>query len=562
MAKIKFDNGVEVEFAGNPTPQDVEEVAQTLQRQGRLPGPSSQPKQPGFIQSAVQSIAQPVGKLGLSLASVPLQAASIGADLMGRKDIGDKLWQGVEKLKSGVDAGYLGNIKSFQGDGSVAGLKDAIGTGAQVGSLAVPGGAGLGGKLISGGVSGAAYGAGETLAEGGSFGDAAIAGLKGGALGVGTAGVLHGAGKTVSAIPKIAGSASKFVTSQSTGLSPKTISTILKNPEKITDDVIKSFDDTALATDVNRAIKGRLSELSNTGKEYNLIREARKPVEIPFNSFKSVIQKYGLDLDADGKIVTSIESVPLKQGDLNDLQRFYSQYGKENSLTSNSLLNTRQALDQLADWGAEKSDVSNRIAKDLRVLYDTAAKKQLPELAALDAKFAPEVKLLNKVKKDYLNADGSLKDNAVTKLRNLGNKGREQVLGRLEKIVPGIGERINIAAAIDDIAASQGLKVGAYVRGGLAAGFTLGGGNPIAALAGMLVANPAIAVPLIRTFGKTRGVASPVVEKIISNIQKGKPVSDAVKKFIYAAMADAVNETPEDSKVKKSTDDYLKELGF
>ena len=45
MSKIKFDNGVTVNFDGTPTPQDVEEVAQNLNLK---PEQQAQDK-PGFF---------------------------------------------------------------------------------------------------------------------------------------------------------------------------------------------------------------------------------------------------------------------------------------------------------------------------------------------------------------------------------------------------------------------------------------------------------------------------------------------------------------------------------
>jgi hypothetical protein len=476
----------------------------------------------------------------------------------------------------GIIPGSMINIEATKS--GVAGAKQIGGEALKTASYIAPAGRTIKGATALGGASGAAYGAGDVLEQGGTAGEALTAGAISGAASALTAGAIKGAGPLAKNVKdRVVNPSVKFTTSQATGMSPNSISQMLKNPEKFTAEAIEQFDEMALPTRIDKALKSELSRVSDTGKEYSMIRSARTPVDIPRDGIVSVLNKYGIDFDADGKMIRTIDTVPMKPGDQADIERFWNQYGKYEKLTSNSVLNARGALDILADYGKDpsKSDVSNRIAKDIRSLYDGAAKAQIKGLDAVDKKYAPMKKEITKLRRDYLNEDGSLKDNALSKIHNLTTANRSIVLKRLEKLIPGIGEEINTAAALRDIAASQGIKVGTYARGslfgagaGTAVGAAVGGpmgavvGSTLGTTFGLLIANPATAVPIIRAFAKSKKIAEPVIEGIIDRIRRGKPLSDGVKKLIYAAIADHVGDSTVQKEDNQTTDSYLKSLGL
>ena len=68
--------------------------------------------------------------------------------------------------------------------------------------------------------------------------------------------------------------------------------------------------------------------------------------------------------------------------------------------------------------------------------------------------------MLKKIKADWLDKSGNLKDTAMTRIANLTKAGREQALSRLENISPGITQKVNSLRAIEDIKNASGLKVG------------------------------------------------------------------------------------------------------
>lgn len=313
----------------------------------------------------------------------------------------------------------------------------------------------------------------------------------------------------------------EFGTSQATGLAPKTIKTILENPEQFSSEKMQQYTRENIAQSVHSAIDERVRALSETGKGYESIRNSDatlipKPDGSPAVDFPSVLQKHkiGFTVDEAGniKLKTTADSLPLNRADVAALEDFINTYNQP-SLSANGVLNAREAMSQLAKYDSAKTGNLERVARDLRSTLDTVAKEQLPGLAELDAQYAPEVQILKKVKKDYFNADGTFKDNAISKIANLTNEGRQNILARLEKIQPGISKHIAILKAVEDIAAAKGQKVGTYARAGVAA-FGAATLN-VPAIVAAVLSSPEIATQILRGYGKTRGVPSSVVNKAI-----------------------------------------------
>ena len=88
------------------------------------------------------------------------------------------------------------------------------------------------------------------------------------------------------------------------------------------------------------------------------------------------------------------------------------------------------AVDKATEW----------LIREMRWVIDNRAKWSIEWLKALDDKYASSLKEIADIKKDWLNPDGSLKDNARSKLRNLTKAWNEEKLTRLEKLVPWISQ--------------------------------------------------------------------------------------------------------------------------
>lgn len=335
--------------------------------------------------------------------------------------------------------------------------------------------------------------------------------------------------KTAQKVGQGVTSTAKYATSQATGLNPETITQLLKNPNAFKAENLTSRSE--ITESVKNALDSRLSELSGLGKEYGVLRETPQIVTIPPNTIRDVLGKYGVKLDENNRIVTSVESRPLSVGDKNAIQDFIDNYGNQKVLSSNAFLNVREALSNLSKYDASKTNISTTISRDLRSVYDDAGKTQIRGLKELDAQYAPERQLLGQLKKDIFTPQGELKDGAISKIANITGAGKEKVLARMKEIVPDIDQRVRVLKAVEDIERSSGIKVGTYARGAGAA-IGVGTGN-IPLLIGAILAQPQIAVPLLKGAGYVGAKAAPILNTLrtiandINNFKLPTPLIDA-----------------------------------
>lgn len=320
------------------------------------------------------------------------------------------------------------------------------------------------------------------------------------------------AGKAVSAT-------AKFGSSQLTGLSPETIKTIRENPKSFSPREISSSDRSAVVDTVHKAIEQRINDLSETGKGYEVIRKSGAVAKTNPSWVVDSLKKNGW-ADQTGAIKET-KLANISGSEQAALKKFQDVWGSKQKLTAEEFLDGRKYLDTWSKWQSEvqATDSGKALFRQLRNDFNESVGRQYKGLAELDAKYGPEMVELRKIQDDYLNPDGSLKDNASSKIANLSNKGREQVLARLEKIAPDIGRQVRVLKAIEDINAATGQKVGTYARAGALGGAGVATMNP-ALIAAAIVANPAIATQIIRFFGATSKAASSVIERATNSVKE------------------------------------------
>lgn len=345
--------------------------------------------------------------------------------------------------------------------------------------------------------------------------------------------------KTGEGIKSTIGKSAGFVASQTTGLNPETIKQVILKPESFTSAEMAKMERGTLADRVKTSLDARIKDLSETGKGYNEIRQGSAIVEVNPTKIAEVFDKYGIKFDNTGKIIRDVETPPLKPGDITAFEDFQRIFGDETYLSSNAFLNARTTLSEMAKYDSTKTGLSEVVSRDLRKVYDEIGKTQLPRLKALDEKYAPEVKELKQLKKDYLKPDGTLKDGAMNKIANLTGKGKDLILARLEKLTPGITEDIKVLKAVEDIQLSGGQKVGTYVRAGLTGGL-LATGNPLIAIAQLLLSQPAIVIPLLRAFGKARGIKVSIINSIIDKLKRGVSLTVGEQGILNQSIDDVV----------------------
>ncbi len=328
------------------------------------------------------------------------------------------------------------------------------------------------------------------------------------------------ASKTGDVVGGMTTGAAKTAAKQFSGLDMPTIQRVVSNPEKFTPEAMHQVTRSSVGEEVKAPLETRISDLSATGKEYGTIKDAKTPVRIDPQKFIDVLNKHGIEADKEGNLITTAESVPLSPGDKSSIEAFIKQYGPGKVNNSNSFLNARKALDNLSSWDSSKTDISNVISRSLRNVYDDAGKAQIPGLKEIDAKYAPEVKELRQLKKDYLNPDGTLKDSALNKIANATGKGKDAQLARLEKLSPGITDKIQHLKAVEDIQNTmEHHKVGAYAKGaGL--GYIASGGNPLGILGGIILSDPSNAVSILRALGVAKDKIAMLTKSMTSTTDK------------------------------------------
>lgn len=560
-----------------PGQQSTQQFGQT----GSVAPTTQKQDQPGIFSQLINDpfktlVAKPAIRFGQALgAPIAFGASAITGNPQYKKNYLSAIGKDVQI--PGVIPGTSVNIEATKP--GLSGAKQIVGEGLKTASYLTPSVGIAGRPLVNAALTGASqaglYGTGDALAEDKSIGTALKTGLESAVAGAALGGVLHGATK----IPKVASAVAKWGTGQITGFSPETVKTLVTAPEKLTPEIMQSFDRASVANKVETAIRDGVSGVRNLGSEYNDIRAINRPIQVPGDLFPAVMAKYGIQMEPvtnkAGKLVDvnfnlTADSVPVSDADLKEFKDFYLRYGKENVLSPNGLLNSRQFIDsRLANYNKllGQTDVSNKIGTDLRNAYDQIAANQLPELKAQDAAYAPQRKQFERLQKDYLNPDLSLKDGALNKIANLTGKGKDLVLARLEEVVPGISADINTVKAIEDIASSNGIKVGTYLKSGII-GLASSGGNPVVALLSALMATPEVSVPVLRTFGKLNNRFIQPTEQIIKKLAGGKTLTSMEKKILWAAIGHFANlANREGDPVKKknnseATDDYLKSLGL
>lgn len=285
------------------------------------------------------------------------------------------------------------------------------------------------------------------------------------------------------------------------GLGTDDIKNVIQNPEAFSKVAQDSLSRGGLAGELNSSINQRLNDLSSTGKGYEPIRaDTTTQINTPENFIPQVLQKYGLSLDGEGKVIADTNSITRNPSDLNAIQNFVNNWKDKATMTPNEFLNMRSDIGGIAKFGKDIGSNMDaaKVAKDLYATANDTMRPQVPNLKELDSVYAPEKQATLAMKKEFLNKDGTLKDGAAAKIANATKPGREAVLNRLETIAPGITKRIQLMNTVEAIQKAQ--KSG-LLREGIE-GATVGHfASPIAGIAVAIITHPDIAIPLLRGLG-------------------------------------------------------------
>lgn len=346
-------------------------------------------------------------------------------------------------------------------------------------------------------------------------------------------------GKAVGKVADTAGEATKYAVGQTFGLNKETVKNIIDNPGLFTEKEIAKIDRESIFTKAKTALESRMEALSETGKEYNKIRQIPVKTSVSEQTILSKLAEKGIDVK-DGKISVNLGSeIQLSKADISGLEEVLGLLQGKDGLTPTEILNLRKRLSNLSGFAEGRTDASSKVAKEIRATIDQIAKKEIPGLSEIDAKFSSERQFLDKVKGVMFDKKGNIKENAVSKIATLTGKGKEFMLERMEKVIPGITEDLNILKAIEDIDYAKGQKVGSYGRAMIGAGGGAVVGGPVGAILGAIATSPQVGVSLIRSYGKAKGMAKEVIESVIGKMKSGKKLLDTEKKIIDEAVNEA-----------------------
>lgn len=333
--------------------------------------------------------------------------------------------------------------------------------------------------------------------------------------------------KVAQGTAKVANTLAKFGTSQATGFSPETVSTIVGEMSQISKETLKSYTRENIANEAIKAISARTKEVAETGKAYEPIRAEAGIVKLkPTDLQQMIAENTGLKISQNGKLLSEASSSIRQPADVAKLQQFYNRYQtkfEKGQMSRTEFLNMREDLATLAHFegGIGSSAPLQNLSGIMRGKLNTAYRQQIPGLEKLDIKFGKETSELKALRKNYFEKDGRLKDNAISTISNLTGKGKEKLAERMEKVSPGIIQKIRILKALEDIQANRGQKVGTYIKGATG-GYLLSGGNPIAALMTVILSSPDMAVPILRGWGKILGLKEAVIDRVIKEFESYK----------------------------------------
>jgi hypothetical protein len=102
---------------------------------------------------------------------------------------------------------------------------------------------------------------------------------------------------------------------------------------------------------------------------------------------------------------------------INEVRKYIDEL--KGDITDKQLLAMRKKIDSTISYDKGVSSEGQAAVRSIRSSVDDLAKSRIAGLAERDAKFAPEIKFLNKIKSTIYDAKGDIKDNALSSINNL-----------------------------------------------------------------------------------------------------------------------------------------------
>lgn len=211
-----------------------------------------------------------------------------------------------------------------------------------------------------------------------------------------------------------------------------------KNVETVFDEVKEKLSDKAL-------------EKAEMWAEYdNLAKNKKKIVNTQWmtndKDLMKTFKKNWISVDADWNLAfEKINEFDAKQQKaLQDAWEVLKDMEWEWKLNTQQTLSQRRKIDNKVNWEWKPDKLSTAdkdvewLIREMRKTIDNVAKRDIPWLADLDAKYQPLIEEVRQMNKDWYDSNWKIKDSARSKLRNITRAWNEEKLSRLEKIAPWI----------------------------------------------------------------------------------------------------------------------------
>lgn len=228
---------------------------------------------------------------------------------------------------------------------------------------------------------------------------------------------------------------------------------IRENKELVNNQLSKKQNVETIFDEVKDKVSEKRLENTEMGKEYGNLRKNKSKVvntEWITNDMKKTLKDNWITIDKDWNLKFSeMSKFNAKQkAALIDAWDELKLVEKKKNINAWNVLDMRQKFDDKLNWDGKAMDLNGNLSsvdkatewliQDMRGVIDERAKTSVAWLKELDAKYSEALAEMQQIKKDWLNADGTFKDNAKSKLRNLTKAWNEEKLARLEKVIPWI----------------------------------------------------------------------------------------------------------------------------
>ena len=534
MAVIKFANGVSVNFNGNPTPQDVEEVAKKLNIQPNKKLDSTPPK-PSNLEDSIKN--QPLfkgngllAKAGNFLASgsIPKALSNFTGVQEGLVNnlttAGEGLAYGASKLLSKIP-GQIGKtqaaaaenilnkplspgLKSAQQQGTAAGLKN-------VGGNALSGGIKLS-ALASGGATKSATLTGElatkfpTLAKYMNYGKTGA--IFGGTLAAGNAleknknnkdlfgdvikGTVTGAVTNI-AIPaafELTARAAKNISTMFNGVSAETIQNAFDNPEKTISaikeyannpqakqDLLKKAEDSfdSIVSERNDTYNSAMKEIQNKtiqnskGEIFYDGKKVNLDLSGVMDNFKKIFNSNKIKTSvSDNGLSLDFSRTPIPTSQQKNINDLVERINKWDDATPEGLNDLRQIIGSYYEVGGNNQ--YNQIVTRLKSGLTDYSNSNFSELETLNSNYSEASDFIGQLKKEIFGKSDISPTTKISRLMGVikpGNPYRTKLIETL-----GAQSGTDLINAIQGAALSEWLpknKVASLLAEGLGAGEAL-----------------------------------------------------------------------------------------